>query len=118
MKPERTPGAIVRLNYDPTHFVSFGQDESGYALVLSDRIFEPVEDGVNVALYDEPDLRVAGFMWPSMEEALAGKAYVIVERHGKGNVTLFAEHPYFRGVWPTTARLLLNALFLGPTLSR
>ena len=57
-------------------------------------------------------------MWPSMEEALAGRAYLVAERQGSGKVLLFAESPTFRGAWPSTSVLLSNAVLLGPSLLR
>ena len=53
--------------------------------------------------------------WPGEAEArLADAAWATVERRGSGQVILFAESPVFRGSWHGTARLLANALILGP----
>jgi hypothetical protein len=112
------PGAIARVMLDPTHFLAFGQyDSELFAPILSERIFRPSVAGWNVGVYDDR-VRVAGFMWPDMEAALRGAAYVVDEPHGAGHLILFAEDPAFRGAWEGPSRLLLNALLLGPSLPR
>jgi hypothetical protein len=55
-------------------------------------------------------------MWPSMEEAIRGLAYLVHERHGAGHVVLFAEDPAFRGAWEGLDRLLLHAILLPKSL--
>ncbi len=40
----------------------------------------------------------------------SGLAAVVHERHGQGEVVLFGIEPAFRGQWPSTARMVLNAL--------
>jgi hypothetical protein len=118
VRPERTPGAVLRLDVDPVHFVGFGVGEEASALVLSDRLLQPGPGSKLVAAYAMDATRRGGFVWPRMEEVLPGQAYVLAERHGKGKVILFSEQPTFRGAWPVTARMLLNAMLLGPSLSR
>ncbi len=115
-RPLRTPGAIVRLDLDPTHYLTLGETEVAYAPLLSDRILMPSVAGRNVARIDPENPRRAGFMWPVMEEALRDKAFVVEESHRRGRVILFAEDPGFRGTWEGLHRLLLNGLLLGPSL--
>ena len=103
----------------PRHFLGFGAPEDGVsALVLGDRLLEPGERSLVAASYAQETPRRAGFMWPRMQEALPGMAYAISEKDGLGKVVLIAEEPAFRGSWPVTTRILLNAMLLGPSLAR
>jgi hypothetical protein len=53
-----------------------------------------------------------------MEEALKGQAWLVEERRGRGKVVLFAEDPSFRGTWEGLHALLLNAVMIGPNVTR
>jgi hypothetical protein len=108
------PGAILKVRFDPRHWLAFGLEEEIPCLVYSDRVFLPTEKGENVGVYEE-DPRVGGFLFEEAEEYLPGKPYLVHEPLGEGNVVLFVEDPYFRLFWKETARLLLNAVFFAPT---
>lgn len=114
-RPERTPGAIARLDIDPDHGLTMGHSREAYAPVLSDRLLRAPTEGTALATYAE-DPRVAGFMWPDMAEALPGFAYAVHEPKGNGHLVMFAEDPSFRGTWEGLDRLLLNAVLLGKSL--
>ncbi len=53
-------------------------------------------------------------MWPEARERWADTAYATVERMGNGQVILFANDPFYRAYYEGSARLLLNAVMLGP----
>lgn len=87
--------------------------------VLSPRdavLLSPAEVRCAVRLADEPRLRVSGLLWPEARARLAHAAWLTVERHGHGQVLLFAAPPAFRGYHQATARLFANAVVLGPGL--
>ena len=115
---ERTPGAILRLELAPHHFLNFGSGPRAFSLALSDRLLRAGEGDLVASTYDEFSPRVAGFVWPSMEGLLGGRPYALSEAHGRGKVVVFAEEPAFRGSWPVTERMLLNAVLWGPSLAR
>jgi hypothetical protein len=115
-RPLRTPGAILRVDVDPTHPLSLGQLGSIWVPYLSSRILVPSIGGHNVVTVTEDRPKAAGFMWPVMEEAVRGKAYLVEESIGRGAAILFAEDPGFRGVWEGLHRFLLNALLIRPSL--
>jgi hypothetical protein len=71
---------------------------------------------VNVAgrLADEQNIRLGGLLWPEAKSRIAESAWVTQERHGKGQVILFATEPHFRGYFKASERVLLNAIYLGP----
>ncbi len=111
-----TPGAMLRAELNPAHFLSFGTSREQVVLMNSDLIFAPSKEGTNVALIAKENPRVSGFLWPDTLERLAGSAYLIDENLGRGHVILFADEPAFRLLWPRLTRLLMNSVFLAPSL--
>jgi len=73
-------------------------------------------DGVFSAVRLAPaaQLRLSGLLWPEARERLADSCYLTREAFGAGQVILFASSPGFRGYQRATARLLANAVVLGP----
>ena len=67
-----------------------------------------------VRLAQGPGLRLSGLLWPEAADRLQLSAYATVERHGAGQVILFAGNPAFRGSMRGTARLFANAVVYGP----
>jgi hypothetical protein len=115
----RTPGAILRVKVDPEHFLGFGYDRDVAATVQSNLAFTISRTGQNAAAFaDEKQVRVAGFMWPEVQKAMAKTLFAWVEPAGRGNVILFAEDPNFRAAQISTLRMFFNAVFLGPSFAR
>ena len=86
-------------------------------MVNTDLILTPLKptDGRNLVTFAPRDrLLVSGFCWPSTLDLMAGKPLVLYQSLGKGHVIAFADDPNFRAMVPTTQRLFLNAVFLGP----
>ncbi len=113
---ERTPGAMVRVDFNTAHFLALGYEPSQVAMHSSDMIFTSSRDGTAVASYAKENLRVSGFIWPDTEKRLAGTPHVIAEKLGRGHVILFAEDPNFRLLWPRLTRLFANAMWLAPSV--
>jgi hypothetical protein len=115
----RTPGAILRVKVDPEHFLGFGYDRDLGATVQSNFAFTISRTGQHAAAFaDETEVRLAGFMWPEVQKAMAKTLFAWVEPAGRGNVILFAEDPNFRASQLSTLRLFFNAVFLGPSFAR
>ena len=115
----RTPGAILRVKVDPEHFLGFGYDRDLGATVQSNLAFTISRTGQNAAAFaDEKQVRLAGFMWPEVQRAMARTLFAWVEPAGRGNVILFAEDPNFRAAQLSTLRMFFNAVFLGPSFAR
>lgn len=120
-RPERTPGAIVRVNLNPRSFLSYGCTEAVAVLVRSNQIYLPFEDDQekNIGLYAPLDkMRLSGFIWPETESALPGKGWLFLEPYGRGKLILFTEDPNFRASYDGLNKLFLNAILLGPSLRR
>jgi hypothetical protein len=115
----RTPGAILRVKVDPEHFLGFGYDRDVAATVQSNYAFTISRTGQNAAGFaDDQTVKLAGFMWPEVQRAMARTLFAWVEPAGRGNVILFAEDPNFRATQLSTLRLFFNAVFLGPSFAR
>jgi hypothetical protein len=115
----RTPGAILRVKVDPQHFLGFGYDRDAAATVQSNFAFTISRTGQNAAAFpDARSVKLAGFMWPEVQEAMARTLFAWVGPAGRGNVILFAEDPNFRATQLSTLRMFFNAVFLGPSFAR
>jgi hypothetical protein len=115
----RTPGAILRVKVDPQHFLGFGYDRDTAATVQSNYAFTVSRTAQNAAAFpDASSVKLAGFMWPEVQNAMARTLFAWVEPAGRGNVILFAEDPNFRATQLSTLRLFFNAVFLGPSFAR
>lgn len=115
--PSSTPGAILRVKVDNSHWLGFGYGETTTVMVDSNRIFSLIklDKGSNVAIYLPPDKMFAsGFMWDDARKQIPNKAYLMHARLGRGNVVGFAEDPNYRAFMDGLNLLLLNAIFLGP----
>ena len=116
-KPERVPGAVLRVILDKHSFLTFGYGESTCVLMDSARVFRPSRSGRNIAVYAPRErLKVAGFIWDKMAEALPGTVCLADERIGAGRLVLFAEDPTFRACWEGLHRMWLNALVFGSSV--
>jgi hypothetical protein len=115
----RTPGAILRVKIDPQHFLGFGYDRDTAATVQSNYAFTISRSGQHAAAYaDFSSVKLAGFMWPEVQQAMARTLFAWVEPAGRGNVILFADDPNFRATQLSTLRMFFNAVFLGPSFAR
>ena len=115
----RTPGAILRVKVDPQHFLGFGYDRDTAATVQSNYAFTISRTAQNAAAFPDTDsVKLAGFMWPEVQTAMARTLFAWVEPAGRGNVVLFAEDPNFRATQMSTMRMFFNAVFLGPSFTR
>ncbi|HEX6882374.1 MAG TPA: M14 family zinc carboxypeptidase, partial [Planctomycetota bacterium] len=110
-------GATLRGLVNPESWITSGIDEVLPVMVQGSDVFlakEPVTTAVR--LDQSRALRLGGLLWPEARERLAESAWLTVERKGQGQIVLFAAQPAFRGYHLATARLLANAVVLGPGL--
>ena len=114
-KPDFTPGAIVKVELDTNHFLSFGYDKTVPVLIYSNMIFKPSREGANVGIFAKENVRISGFIWEKTEKRFPGNAYLIHEPLGRGKVILFADEPIFRLFWRGLEKLFLNSVLLGPS---
>lgn len=119
--PPQVPGAILTVDLDEEELLTAGLSSGTLRIpVNSRRVFTPLrlDVGRNLGVYAERErLLSSGFIFEESLKLLSRKAYLMMQRHGKGLVLAFAEPPAFRGMTRAGTLLLTNAVLLGPALS-
>jgi len=117
-EPPMVPGSILRVELDTENPLAAGfPGASVDALIYSRRVFTPLKlgKGTNVGVFAAGDRLVqSGFVLKASREQLPGKAYLMVQPHGRGKVVAFADDPAARGIPRATMMLLANAVFFAP----
>ncbi len=111
----RPHGAILAVDLDETHWLSFGERSPVPVLAQTSYTYL-TKTNVQVAgkFAAQDRIRLSGVLWPEARERWSGTAFVTREHRGSGQVILFADEPNFRAYFHGGERLLLNAIFLGP----
>ncbi len=117
-EPAMVPGSILRVELDTENPLAAGfAGGTVDALVYSRRVFRPLKlgKGTNVGVFAAGDQLVqSGFVLNASREQLPGKAYLMVQPHGRGKAVAFADDPAARGITRATMMLLANAVFFTP----
>ena len=113
--PEALPGSIMRATVDRTTYLTYGVGSDELPVILaSGYFFRYSKEGSNALVFDanpKKPLTISGFVWEgNTEKLLKGTAYVIDEPRGSGHVILFAEEPFYRGLFRSTTRPFLNSI--------
>lgn len=113
--PVALPGSIMRATVDQTTYLTYGLHEKEIpVLMASGFFFRYSKEGSNAVVFDEKPkkpLTISGFVWEgNTENLLAGTSYIIDEPLGAGHVTLFAEEPFFRGIFRSSTRPFMNSI--------
>jgi hypothetical protein len=113
--PVPLPGSIMRATVDRTTYLTYGLEQDELPVLLASGYFFRIsKEGSNAVLFDakpKHPLTLSGFVWEgNTERLLAGTAYVIDEPRGSGHVILFAEEPFFRGIFRSNTRLFFNSI--------
>jgi hypothetical protein len=116
-RPGAVPGALLRVQLDPEHWLSAGSDGEIQVIVDGRRVFSPLklDKGRNVGVFaSKEDVVASGLVWDEAREQLARKAFLMHQPLGRGQVIAFAEDPNYRGYAEATELLFMNAVLLGP----
>lgn len=107
-------GVLLRGEVDTTHWLASGARSNEMPIYFSGSSVYLSKTGAVVRMAPAEDLRLGGLLWPEARERVADSAWAVVEGLGSGQVILFATPPSFRGFFKGTARMLANAIVLGP----
>ncbi len=118
--PEGIPGTIMRGTVDRTNYLTYGlTDEEIPVLLASGYFFRTSKEGTNAIIFDakgSKPLTISGFVWEgNTERLLKGTSYLIDEPVGSGHVILFAEEPFFRGIFRSMTRPFINSMLFNGT---
>lgn len=118
--PEGVPGAIIRATVDRTVYLNYGlQNEHLSVLLSSGYFFRLSNEGSNAIIFEQKPkvpLTISGFVWEgNTEKLLKGTAYLIDEPTGNGHVIMFADDPFFRGIFRTMTRPFFNSILFNGT---
>ena len=118
--PEGVPGAIMRATVDRTTYLTYGLETDELPVLLSSGyFFRYSKEGTNALVFDaqpKNPLTISGFVWEgNTERLLKGTSYLIDEPTGSGHVILFADEPFFRGIFRTSTRPFFNAILFNGT---
>lgn len=113
--PVALPGSIMRATVDRTTWLTYGLEQDELPVLLgSGYFFRYSKEGSNALVFDakpKKPLTISGFVWEgNTERLLAGTSYIIDEPRGAGHVILFAEEPFFRGIFRSATRPFFNAI--------
>ncbi len=113
--PVALPGSIMRATVDRTTYLTYGLEQDELPVLLaSGFFFRYSKEGSNAIVFDAKPRRpltLSGFVWAgNTERLLSGTAYVIDEPRGSGHTILFAEEPFFRGIFRSNTRLFFNSI--------
>jgi len=115
---EWIPGAIFRATLDTTHWLTMGYERDRLPVFIDgDTFWRPTKGGANPVAFTDPadSLLLSGFTWPNnTTRLLKGTTWAVVENQGNGRVVLFLGDPLFRAFWRGPARMVTNAILMGP----
>ena len=105
------PGAILKLELDHTHPLTYGLGKHYFSLKTSTATYGLLDKGWNIGYIGaSPD--PLGFIGSNVKERLPNTLVVGQRSIGKGNVVYFVDNPLFRGFWQQGKLLFSNALFM------
>ncbi|KAA3631807.1 MAG: hypothetical protein DWP97_12230 [Calditrichaeota bacterium] len=109
-------GVFFKAELDLEHWLNFGMTKeipvslyTSYALLAK----SPVKTAALLTT-DENSLRLSGLLWPEARTRWAGSTYLTQERHGSGQIIMFASDPHFRAYYHGTRQMFFNAIMFGP----
>lgn len=118
--PEGIPGAIMRATVDRTTYLTYGLEQDELPVLLSSGyFFRYTKEGTNALIFEakpKKPLTISGFVWEgNTERLLKGTAALIDEPNGAGHVILFADEPFFRGIFRSVTRPFFNSMLFNGT---
>ena len=106
------PGAIFKLQLDPTHPLAFGLGAHYFSLRTSSNHYPLMTGANNVIYHPQDEEMMLGFAGSQIKEKLKDSVVFAVEDSGRGSVIYMVDNPLYRGFWHNGLFLFSNALFI------
>jgi len=113
-------GAIFATDLDTTHPLGFGFANRDLPVHrnVSFTLDRPDDNPFAVPVQYKDDPLLTGYASEKRQREIGGTPSVIAQREGRGAVILMADNPVFRGTYPGTEKLLMNAIFFAGLIDR
>ena len=110
-------GAVVALNIDPTHPVTFGIETPQLPVLKNKAIglLNTTTPFITAATYAEEPL-LDGYLAKEYQRSLSQTPAIVVERHGKGAIVALTDNLLFRNIWLGSDKIYSNSLYFIPAL--
>ncbi|MFT6837250.1 MAG: hypothetical protein ACJAUO_001308 [Sediminicola sp.] len=114
---QETGGAIFETRLDRSHPINFGYKNNTLPMFRDTNIYiEPAKDSYNNPIQYTSDPLLSGYISEENLKLLKNTVPFQVDRMGKGRVVVFTDNTNFRAFWYGTNKLLMNAIFFGPSM--
>lgn len=112
---QQITGAIVQLELDLSHPISFGINKQDIALMKTNPlVFSQQLPGFNQPVKYADSVLLAGYLAQQYQAMFATKPAIVIEPRGKGQIIAFTDNLLFRNNWKIGEKLFANALFIVP----
>ena len=104
-------GAIFKSTVDDSHPMAFGYNNSYFSLKLNNASYEYLQNGNNIAYFDEDAKKYAGFAGQKALNNIPKSLLFGEERKGSGSIIYMVDNPLFRSFWDNGKLFFVNAIF-------
>jgi hypothetical protein len=113
-------GAIFATDLDTSHPLGFGFADRDLPVHrnVSFTLERPEGNPYAVPVQYGEDPLLTGYASDRRQSEIAGTPSVVAEHMGGGTVILMADNPVFRGTYPGSEKLLMNAIFFSNLIDR
>ncbi|NCT10332.1 MAG: zinc carboxypeptidase [Flavobacteriia bacterium] len=105
-------GAIFKSKVDNTHPLAFGYKDIYFSLKLSNKSYQYLEKGMNVAYFDANSKNISGYAGSLAVKNISESLLFGEEQKGRGSIVYMVDNPLFRSFWENGKLFLANAVFL------
>lgn len=105
-------GAIFKSKVDNTHPLAFGYKDTYFSLKLTDKSYNYLEKGINIAYFEKNSKNISGYAGSLAVKKIPESLLFGEEKKGSGSIIYMVDNPLFRSFWDNGKLFLANAVFL------
>ena len=110
------PGAVYRVDLDPTHPLAYGYGEDYWSIKTSGSRYAHLEGGHNVGVLTGSPDPISGFAGARANAKLRESLSFGVHDMGRGHVIYLADNVLFRAFWKDGHKFFANAVFFSSAM--